>query len=189
MAHPSDRDAWSDADLLAGIAARDPDAFAALYRRHLAVLVAFLRKETGDPELAADMAAEVFAAVMVAAPRYRAERATALPWLIGIARNVVGASRRRRRVESRVRRRIGFEPIPIEDADLERTDAIAAEGTGRVTELVATLPPHEREALRARIVDERDYTEIARQLQTSELVVRKRVSRGLARLRQEMKEQ
>jgi DNA-directed RNA polymerase specialized sigma24 family protein len=35
----------------------------------------------------------------------------------------------------------------------------------------------------ARVIEERDYGEIAGQLSLSEQVVRKRVSRGLARLR------
>jgi RNA polymerase sigma-70 factor (ECF subfamily) len=38
-------------------------------------------------------------------------------------------------------------------------------------------------ALRARVIDETDYATIARELRTSEAVVRKRVSRALARLR------
>ena len=48
------------------------------------------------------------------------------------------------------------------------------------------LPPEQREAVRARVLDERDYADIARELHTSELVVRKRVSRGLATLRTHM---
>ena len=45
------------------------------------------------------------------------------------------------------------------------------------------LPPDQLEALRLRVIDERDYDEIARELRCSEAVVRKRVSRGLATLR------
>jgi RNA polymerase sigma-70 factor (ECF subfamily) len=38
------------------------------------------------------------------------------------------------------------------------------------------------------VIDERDYSEIARELRCSELVVRQQVSRGLARLRDELSE-
>ncbi len=48
------------------------------------------------------------------------------------------------------------------------------------------LPAEQRDAIRARVLDERDYGEIARELRTSELVIRKRVSRGLAELRTHM---
>ena len=52
--------------------------------------------------------------------------------------------------------------------------------------LVEALPSDERAAVRARIVDERDYADIAAELECSESVVRKRVSRGLARVRQQL---
>ena len=167
----------SDAELLQAIARCDGEAFAVFYRRYLPRVVGYLVRETGDHELAADLAAEVFAAALVGARRYKATHESALPWLLGIARNTLGASRRRGRVEARARRRLGFEPVAFEEPDLDRTD-----------ELLASLPAAERDAVRARVVEERTYASIAAELLCSELVVRKRVSRGLARLRKELKE-
>jgi RNA polymerase sigma-70 factor (ECF subfamily) len=40
--------------------------------------------------------------------------------------------------------------------------------------------------VKARVVDEREYAEIAAVMRCSELVVRKRVSRGLGRLREQV---
>ena len=57
------------AELLSAIAARDGAAFAAFYRRHLPSVLAFLLRETRDREAAADLAAEVFAAVLLSAGR------------------------------------------------------------------------------------------------------------------------
>jgi DNA-directed RNA polymerase specialized sigma24 family protein len=54
--------------------------------------------------------------------------------------------------------------------------------------LLGGLPPHAREAVRARVVEERDYPDIARDLRCSEAIVRKRVSRGLKALRNQMEE-
>jgi RNA polymerase sigma factor (sigma-70 family) len=176
------RERWSDAELLAGIAGCDPEAFSAFYRRHLSRTVAYLLRETGDREVTADLTAEVFSAVLLSARRYRPERETAAPWVLAIARNLLGASRRRRRVEDRGRRRLGFEPIQLDDEDLERTESLADEPQG-ILELVEVLPSDERDAVTARVVDERDYREIAAEMRCSELVVRKRVSRGLGRLR------
>jgi len=45
------------------------------------------------------------------------------------------------------------------------------------------LPVDERAAVSARVIEERDYDDIAQSLGCSEMVVRKRVSRGLTRLR------
>ena len=167
----------SDRELLEAIARCDGEAFTVFYRRHLPSVVAYLIRETGDRELAADLAAEVFAAALVASRRYSATFDTARPWLLGIARNTVGASRRRGRVEARARRRLGFDPIAFEEPDIDRTD-----------ELLASLSPAERHAVRARVVEERTYESIAAEMRCSELVIRKRVSRGLARLRNELKE-
>ncbi len=52
-----------------------------------------------------------------------------------------------------------------------------------VTTAVDGLPETERTAVRARVVDEREYREIAGALECSESVIRQRVSRGLARAR------
>jgi DNA-directed RNA polymerase specialized sigma24 family protein len=48
--------------------------------------------------------------------------------------------------------------------------------------LVDDLPNRQREAVLARVVDERSYGDIAAQQRVSQEVVRQRVSRGLARL-------
>ena len=165
------------------IARHDQEACAIFYRRHLSRTVAYLMRETRDPELAADLTGEVFASVIVSARRYKPQTETAAPWVIAIARNVLANSRRHGRVQDRVRRRLAIEPLELDDGDLQQTESIAVEGIGRVAELVEALPVGERYAVKARVVDEPSYSEIAASLDCSEMVVRKRVSRGLARVR------
>jgi DNA-directed RNA polymerase specialized sigma24 family protein len=48
------------------------------------------------------------------------------------------------------------------------------------------LAPDQRDAITAHVLEDRGYGEIAEELETSEAVVRKRVSRGLATMRQRM---
>ncbi len=186
--HREDRASWGDAELLAAVAARDGAAFSAFYRRHLAEVLAYLVRETGDSELAADLAAEVFSAVLLSAGRYEARAASALPWVIGIARHKLLMSWRRGRVEARARQRLGLEPVELDDLALERVDQLADAGIGRLEQMLEQLPPMEREAVRWHVVDEVGYEELAAQLQCSEMVVRKRVSRGLGRLRNRLTE-
>jgi RNA polymerase sigma factor (sigma-70 family) len=52
-----------------------------------------------------------------------------------------------------------------------------------VVELLEELPPDQRSALRARLLDDRAYGEIAVAEGVSEAAIRQRVSRGLASLR------
>jgi RNA polymerase sigma factor (sigma-70 family) len=173
------RAGWSDQQLLAAIAACDERAFSAFYRRHLALIVGWCVRRTGDPELAADLTAEVFSAVLVSAARYEPTRESAAGWLVGIARNVLGHSVRRGQVDARARERLGVACLTVEDEDLAVVLEIADGADG----MLAELPVDERTAVRARVIEERAYGEIARSLGCSEMVVRKRVSRGLERLR------
>jgi RNA polymerase sigma-70 factor (ECF subfamily) len=174
-----------DAELLA--LPPDPDAFAAFYQRHFRAVLIFLLSRTDRRDLAADLCAEVFATALETADRYDAERGPARAWLFTIARNKLVDSIRRGRVEESARRRLGMPPLLLTDEDLERVDEIAGRERGLgVERLVEDLPPDQREAVLARVVDERDYAEIAAELRCSEAVVRQRVSRGLAALRRRL---
>lgn len=176
---PTDLD---DARLLAA-ASSDPIAFGVFYDRYETVVASYLARRVRDPEVIADLTAEVFAAALCAAPRYRPTEPVAAGWLIAIAHNTLAKSVRRGRVEARARRRLGIrDAVSFADDELERVERLLS-ATGSVLEMLDGLPPEQAQAIRARVIDERDYPEIARALRTSELVIRKRVSRGLAALR------
>ena len=182
-----DFDARSDAALLAGTRA-DPDAFAAFYRRYERLILGYLLRRTRNPEIAADLTAEVFASALRAAGRYRPESTTAVGWLLTIAERTLSSSLRRGRVEARARRRLGIrDAVIFTGEDLERIETLASLD-GQSLALLDSLPGDQREAVRARILDERSYREIAGELQTSELVIRKRVSRGLSTLKRQLEE-
>lgn len=184
-------DALTDAELLARTVSGDSAAFGAFYRRYERPLLGWLRRRTDDPEIAADVAAETFAKVLDAADRFDRERAggdVAAGWLFTIASNTLIASVGRRRVAEEARRRLGMsEPLVFHDEELDRVAALSDE-PDRVRELLAELPEEQRVAVEARVLDEREYDEIADELECSSLVVRKRVSRGLASLRLKLKE-
>jgi RNA polymerase sigma factor (sigma-70 family) len=187
-AQPRNRDHWTDAVLLSAIAGRDGAAFAVFYRRHVPTVLAYLMRETRDAETSADLAAEVFAAVLLAARKYKAQTESATPWVIGIARNKLLMSLRRGRVEARARHRLGFDAVTLDDVDLQRIAEVATSGSGPLLRLVDELPPDERLAIQSRVLDERPYRDIATELRCSEMVIRKRVSRGLARMRDQLED-
>ena len=167
----------SDDDLLA---ASDAASFELFYCHQVEQLLAFFGRRTRDPELTADLTAETIAAALAGRRRYRREAGPAHAWLFGIASKKLADAQRRGYADRRARRRLGLERLEITEDDIARIDGLAAP---QATVLVERLPPDQRAAVKAHVVDEREYREIARELQTTELVVRKRVSRGLAILR------
>jgi RNA polymerase sigma-70 factor (ECF subfamily) len=177
-------DARTDEDLLQATP-DDPEAFGIFYRRHVEAVLSFFRVRTGDPELAADLMAETFAAALLAAPRFRRRREPAVAWLFTIGRRKLIDSWRRGRVEDAARRKLGLEPLELDDGGLARVDALVDEQRNPLplVELMESLPADQREALRMRVLDERGYADIARELECSEAVVRQRVSRATRTLR------
>jgi RNA polymerase sigma factor (sigma-70 family) len=107
---------------------------------------------------------------------YRAELGAPTTWLYGIAAHKLNDWRRRGYAEDRARRRLG-----IERPRLSELSRLADEVT--VVELLEELPPDQRPALRARLLDDRAYGEIALAEGVPEAAIRQRVSRGLASLR------
>ena len=80
-----------------------------------------------------------------------------------------------------------MEPLTLEDEDLERIERLGTEAA--VVGLLDGLPAEQRQAVRARVLEERSYKQIAKELKCSQSVVRKRVSRGLAQLRERIGDQ
>jgi RNA polymerase sigma factor (sigma-70 family) len=111
---------------------------------------------------------------------------TALGWLFTIARNTLLHSIRKKQVEARARQRVGIrEAVSFEDDELDRVEALAS-GESQPLGLLEQLPPSQADPIRARVLDDRAYRDIAAELQTSALVIRKRVSRGLSTLREKL---
>jgi len=183
MKTPSARGSADDLELLEQVRSGYPQSFEAVYRRHFPVVLAFLAKRVAEPELAADLLAETFAAlfVLVRDPA-RPLPESPVAWLLVSARNLLIDSYRRGQVESAARRRLSMRPVILEDADLAHIQEVA-ERTSIVEQLAEQLPPDQLQAVCARVIDERDYPTIANDLRCSEAVVRKRVSRALRTLR------
>jgi RNA polymerase sigma factor (sigma-70 family) len=172
----------SDADLLWS-AAGDAEAFGVFYDRYEEAVLAFFARATGRGELAADLAAETFAAALESVGGFRPALGSARGWLFGIARHQLADTWRRGRVEDRARRRLGMGPLMLEDEALAAIDGLAAGAGAAALELLEELPRTQRDAVRAHVLHERDYPELARELECSQSVVRQRVSRGLRTLR------
>ena len=159
----------TDEDLLGS---DDPEDFGVFYDRHIRGLLGYFVRRTGDPEVAADLAAETFASALVSRRRFRPGGAPAGAWLYTIAQRRLADYHRRGRVDDRVRRTLEMERRPL--------------GDDTATTLLAGLPDEQREAITAHVVEDRGYGEVAVELHLTEAAVRQRVSRGLRALRRRM---
>jgi RNA polymerase sigma-70 factor (ECF subfamily) len=171
----------SDEELLT---AGDPASFELFYTRHVDALLGFFARRTRDAELAADLTSETFAAALLGRRRFRPQAGAASAWLFGIAMKKLADAQRRGYAERRACRRLGLERLELSDEDVARIDALGEDSPASA--LLELLGDDQRRAIRAHVVDERSYEEIAADERVSEAVVRKRVSRGLAAVRARM---
>ena len=171
----------NDAELLSR-ARKDPEAFHAVYRRHCMAIDAWLRKETGSPDVAAELTAETFAQAWFGLRRFKGTAdGDAGRWLFGIARNLSRQYFRSNRVEASARSKLG---IAASAPEPDAHDSITADMTApELLAAVNLLPVHERDALRLRVISQLPYREVAGRLDCTENAARLRVSRALRTLR------
>jgi RNA polymerase sigma-70 factor, ECF subfamily len=169
----------TDASLVRA-AVTEPSAFSELYARHVEAVYRWFQRRIDWA--ASDLTAETFARAWLVRARFRDERnGSALPWLLGIAANLLADTVRRDRVETRARERLG---LPL---DLAADDGYA-EVEKRLSPRLAlerclgSLPEHERSALELRVLDELSYAQVAKRLAIRPAAARLRVSRALRRL-------
>lgn len=171
---------------LAGIG-RDPDRFEVFYREHIDAVQRFVARRVADPQLVADLTAEVFVAVIRSAHTYRADRGSVVGWLYGVAHNVVAAERRRRAREHRAHERVaGRRELTGEDiARIE--DRIDAEARARqLGAAMDRLSKGERAVLELVVLDGLTVTDAAHALKVQPVTARVRLYRAKRALREQL---
>lgn len=168
----------TDVDLLQALR-RDPQAVGVLYDRYALRLVRYLQREGASEEIALDAVQEVFARLIVRRRRVRPGLGGSIwPWFAVTGRNLLRDWHRRRAIDAKARQRLGMAIASDQAADVDaRADAIQLRPRLRLA--LNDLPPEQRTAVTARVVNELDYAEIASSAGASEATVRRRVSRGL----------
>lgn len=170
----------SDAELVARSVDR-ADEFETIFDRHFATILRHLRFRVGD-DAAEDIAAETFTRAFRARRSYDPLQPSALPWLYGIAANLIRmhwrSERRRLRAYGRVVER---DRQPGSFAELEaRLDAAAlAPALGAA---LASLPVGQREVLLLHACADLSNAEIAVALTLPPGAVRKRLHRARGRV-------
>jgi RNA polymerase sigma-70 factor, ECF subfamily len=175
--------AHDDRELLLAARRGDAESFGAFFREYHGVVLAFLARRVEEPEVAADLLAETFASLLtVVRDRRRELPKSPLGWLLVTARNLLIDRHRHGIVVEGARRQLQLAPVALDDRDIELI-VEAGQDDELLRRIYELLPVEQAEALTARVIDEFDYPVIARGANTSEAVIRKRVSRALATLR------
>jgi len=172
----------SDAELLA-LTPSVPDAFDVFYVRHGRAIVSYLWRQTRSQDVALDLASETFAVAFESVARYDPAKGDARGWLFGIAKITMLASYRQQSAEQAARRRLGLLVPGYSDEAWDEAEARIDASLPGLIDGIAELPRAERLAVVARILEERDYSDIAESEQATEAAIRQRVKRGLGRLR------
>jgi RNA polymerase sigma factor (sigma-70 family) len=171
----------------------DATTFTALYDRYAATILRYCARRVG-PDAAEDVVAATF---LVAYERWRTfdpARAEALPWLYGIATNLL---RRHRRNEVRAYRalaRTGIDPLSnaagVVDSHEHRAgeQVDAAAQSRKVAGVLARLPRRQRDVLLLYALADLGYAEIAAALDIPVGSVRSALHRARATLRAALEE-
>ena len=141
---------------------------------------------SGDPEVVFDLVAETFARALQRRAQFDPDRGVAVGWLLGIARNLMADAARRRVVAADARVRLAMAPIALDDEQVQCGGRSRREAD--LGSMLAGLSAEEREAVVRRFVLDQSYPEMAAELRCSEQVIRQRVSRGRAKLRERLEE-
>jgi RNA polymerase sigma factor (sigma-70 family) len=178
--------ATTDAALI-GRSVVDPECFTSIVERHATPVFRYLASRV-DRSDAEDLLADVFHAAFASRRRYDQRHDDALPWLLGIATNIIRHHRRSEvRRTSMVRRVVQLQVH--KDELTETADAVAAsvewrDDMQRVRRALATLHSKHREVVLLSAGLGLSYEDIARALGIRVGTVRSRLSRARAHLRE-----
>ena len=166
--------------LVAGLRARDGDAFDQVHAEYHARLFNFLARLTRRRDVAEDLLEEVWLRVVTHAPRLRDDTRLA-PWLFTIARNLHASHCRSRLVAFDALDEGRLTPAPSPDPSPFET-AAATELQKRVEVALATLPGRYREAILLVALEGLTPSDAAAVCGISGEAMRQRLSRARAML-------
>lgn len=174
----------SDGELIAGSVA-DPERFAALVDTHADAIYRYLARRVGA-SAAEDLVSETFLRAFRSRAGYRDEQPTALPWLYGIATNLVRdhARSEQRRLETLAR--LANEAVTDAVHDHVDETVVATTVLAQAIDAVADLSGGSRDVVMLVAVEGLTYTETAAALGVPEGTVRSRLSRARDELRRSL---
>ena len=147
----------SDSELVAR-SLEESTAFEPIFDRHFSAVHVYLHRRAGR-DLADELAAETFALAFSQRASFRGS-GSALPWLYGIATNLLRRQRRKDRRQLRAYSRSGVDrSVSLEDGAAARAERSLLDP--RLAGALAAMRPRERDALLLYALADLSYEEIA----------------------------
>jgi RNA polymerase sigma factor (sigma-70 family) len=172
----------SDADYLAR-SLSEPTAFEPIFDRHFGAVHRYLHRRAGR-DLADELTAETFALAFSRRGSCRAS-GSVLPWLYGIATNLLHRYRRSERRQLHAYSRSGVDRwVAYEDEAYARVDGSALDA--RLAGALAAMRPRERDALLLYALADLSYEEVALALEVPVGTVRTWLHRARATAQREL---
>lgn len=170
---------WSDAKVIAA-SLHNPELFGLIFERHHRSVFKFAVRRIG-PNEGPDVAAEVFNRAFSRRHRYDQTKPNSLPWLYGIAANIVGD--RLRRSARRPRLFVAAASLVDDDLTTDADNRVVAEQLGdRLNQALAKLSMRDRETLLLYALEGLTYSEIGRALGIPAGTVGSRLNRARAKI-------
>jgi RNA polymerase sigma factor (sigma-70 family) len=163
---------------------RDPEAFAAFYRRNVGAVVRFAAKRSASVEELHDLVAAIWLEAVASIDRYDERKGTASGWLLGIAGHLCASDARRKAAETAALRRLAGQRVLV-DEDYERLESelVAAAVSANIVQAISGLAPAEREVAELTIVEGLSASEAAAALGITPPALRMRLARARRKLR------
>jgi len=161
---------------------RDPKAFGELYESYFDRIYYFILRQTGDEEMAGDLASQTFVNALNHLPKYQFRGFPFSAWLYKIATN---------EVNKHYRRQQGKKVFSIEEARIRELVEQSNQGTVEQEEeliqkllvYLKDLPTDMLQVLELRFFEDKDFREIAFILDITESGAKMRTYRALDQLR------
>ncbi len=162
----------NDEELMMMYVNNDAQAFRVLFERHSPKVYGYIYKKIQNQEKAQDLLQTAFLKLHENKDKYKSDFPF-LNWFFVIIRNTIIDDIRKNKIKW----------TELKDS-IPSPETIS---TPDITPHIQSAPEAYREALYLRYVEDKDFSEIAQKLNTSEANIRKKMSRGIEYIKQKMK--
>src|SRR5467141_2815414 len=181
----------SDADLMRGLQAEDPEALSQLYDRSNGILKALILRVIHNEAEAEDLLQEVFMEIWNQAKNFSSKKGKPLGWMVTLARRRAIDGLRKKKAYVRAEERLQAETEQQPDAwvnNATEEEILLSDTRSLIRKVIAGLPPPQQQAIDLAFFQGMSQREIAAKTNTPLGTVKTRLELGLKKIYDGLKE-